>query len=262
MELIQIRHAWPEKENFINYKPNGRDDITFLHFFNSVTISINGVRYTTKPNACLFYAPNSPQWFTTSVPLVHDWMHIDSASLETVLSYGIEMNRLYYPNNTKFITSIFQELESEFFTNSAYKDKFIDAKLTEFLVKFNRSCRSKREVTVITDSAENLFIAARREIILNLNEAWDIGKMARLTNLSPSRFHTVYKSLFGTSPINDLIHARINAAQNLLASTNLSIAKICEETGYENVCHFARQFKKTAGMTPGEYRKKNHIQSE
>ena len=50
---------------------------------------------------------------------------------------------------------------------------------------------------------------------------------------------------------------KLNQACHALRETSLSNLAICELVGYESPEHFMRTFKKTYGMTPGEYRKKN-----
>ena len=47
---------------------------------------------------------------------------------------------------------------------------------------------------------------------------------------------------------------RIALAKKLLADPSLRIHEIAERTGFSDVAHFSRSFKKTAGCTPGEYR--------
>ena len=47
---------------------------------------------------------------------------------------------------------------------------------------------------------------------------------------------------------------RIAKAKKLLADPSLRIHEIAERTGFSDVAHFSRSFKKTAGCTPGEYR--------
>jgi YesN/AraC family two-component response regulator len=49
---------------------------------------------------------------------------------------------------------------------------------------------------------------------------------------------------------------RIARAKELLANPALRIHEIAEETGFSDVAHFSRSFKKITGYTPGEYR--NH----
>ena len=50
---------------------------------------------------------------------------------------------------------------------------------------------------------------------------------------------------------------RMEKAQDMLSNTNLSVAAISEEVGYDAPEHFIRLFKKYTKMTPSAYRKIN-----
>ncbi len=48
---------------------------------------------------------------------------------------------------------------------------------------------------------------------------------------------------------------RIGQARDLLEDPLLRIHEVAERTGYSDVAHFSKSFKRYTGMTPGEYRK-------
>ena len=48
---------------------------------------------------------------------------------------------------------------------------------------------------------------------------------------------------------------RIEKAKSLLRTPGMNIQEVAEGTGYTDVAHFSRTFKKLTGQTPGEYRK-------
>ncbi len=53
----------------------------------------------------------------------------------------------------------------------------------------------------------------------------------------------------------DLLNSiRINRARELLKDPSLKISEICELAGYADTAHFARVFKRIAGMSANEYR--------
>lgn len=64
----------------------------------------------------------------------------------------------------------------------------------------------------------------------------------------------LYKAQFGITFTDDLINVRLDKARKLLKSTNMRLAEIADNCGYNNIYHFMRQFKKRFGMTAIQYR--------
>ena len=98
---------------------------------------------------------------------------------------------------------------------------------------------------------------ARRILLSAPEHPWTVAEIAAEINLSASRFHASYKTVFGISPMRDLIETRIQSAKNLLLSEELSVQDIAEQLGYHSVNHFIRQFKSGTGVSPLQYRKNN-----
>ena len=48
---------------------------------------------------------------------------------------------------------------------------------------------------------------------------------------------------------------RVEKSKTLLRTPGMNIQDVAEQTGYTDVAHFSRTFKKLTGQTPGEYRK-------
>ncbi|NQX60529.1 helix-turn-helix domain-containing protein [Paenibacillus qinlingensis] len=72
--------------------------------------------------------------------------------------------------------------------------------------------------------------------------------------LSPSYLSELIKQHWGETFITYVTRFRIDKAKSLLLKTELNIADIAAEIGYGNATHLIRVFKKSEGMTPGEYR--------
>jgi len=79
----------------------------------------------------------------------------------------------------------------------------------------------------------------------------DIGKAL---HVSPYYLSHVFKETSGYSPTQYLLRRRIGEAQNLLISTDLPMAQIAEQVGFETQNYFNLQFSKHVGMPPGKYR--------
>lgn len=74
---------------------------------------------------------------------------------------------------------------------------------------------------------------------------------------SNSHFMKFFKDAMGEGFIQYLNNYRLRIAAQLLLSSDDNIIIIAEKTGFENLSYFNRCFKKSFGVTPGQYRK-NH----
>lgn len=83
-----------------------------------------------------------------------------------------------------------------------------------------------------------------------------LEELANLLNLSTSQFERRFKKVFQITPTRHIQNVRLRAACNLLTSTHDTIASIAHESGFYDHSHFVRTFKKTTGLSPGEYRKR------
>lgn len=93
-------------------------------------------------------------------------------------------------------------------------------------------------------------------IQLHLKAKLTVGALAKRANLQQDYFSSLFARATGERPLAYLHMKRVERAQYLLATTQLSYAEISEETGFENVPYFFRIFRKVTRLTPGEYRKK------
>ena len=82
-----------------------------------------------------------------------------------------------------------------------------------------------------------------------------LQELARLTFLSPSRFHAVFTNALGMPPLKYLRQQRMDLAKYLLLATDCSIAEIAGKVSFEDEFHFSRLFKKTCGLSPRNYRR-------
>jgi two-component system response regulator YesN len=78
---------------------------------------------------------------------------------------------------------------------------------------------------------------------------------AGAVHLSQSHFSTVFAQETGLTFTQYLAALRIGKAKELLEATEMRTAQIAGEVGYNDPHYFSYLFKKTTGMTPGEYRR-------
>lgn len=252
--ITRARHAWPEDKGFTIHRPRGIREYTFLHFHGSVRLLMDGEIITTPPGACIFYSMDTAQWFQSPGPLVHDWMHMVGAVPESLAAVGLEPDRLYVPGSGQFVTAILREIEFELLTHTDH-NPLPELKYRELLIKLAREVRRSSAEGPLKSGVKNQLRQVRTRIFSQLDKSWTVKEMAELAYLSPSRFHTLYRTAFGISPMDDLIRARIDTAKNRLCNSDETVALLANHLGYRNVTHFCRQFKSLTGLTPMEFRR-------
>lgn len=73
--------------------------------------------------------------------------------------------------------------------------------------------------------------------------------------LSPYYLSRLFKRVTGQSIVDYINNRRIEAAQKLLETTELSISAVAEQTGFASAAHFRRVFHEVMGTGPLQYRK-------
>jgi AraC family transcriptional regulator len=91
-------------------------------------------------------------------------------------------------------------------------------------------------------------------IVAMLDEALDLGALAREAALSPFHFHRVFRGMVGETPLE--LHRRLRlerAAWDLLTG-RASVTTIAFDAGYETHEAFTRAFKQAYGIAPSAFR--------
>lgn len=77
---------------------------------------------------------------------------------------------------------------------------------------------------------------------------------AELSHRSLSSFKRDFSDRFNMTPGKWISQRRAHFAANLLANTNLSISQVAFDSGFEDLSHFSRVFKKILGINPSGYK--------
>jgi AraC-like DNA-binding protein len=97
-----------------------------------------------------------------------------------------------------------------------------------------------------------------QDIEKRLQYAWTIEAMCDRVHYSPPHLHRLCQAQFGKSPVQKLIHLRIERAKSLLLNTRWSIQHIASYVGYTNIFNFSKSFKKLEGVSPSEFRRRQN----
>ena len=224
-------------------------------FLDPVDVEEDGRIIRTRPNACIFTEPKHKRKFDFFQNTEACWLHADQSIGELLQEYEIPLNRVFYPEDPGLIAELFRKLRMEFISRRFHRERMLDAIIKVLVVALSRM---ESKTPEIRNRHHQDLVALRTEIFSCPEKSWTVTEMAQRVNMSPSRFHAVYKTTFGISPMQDAIQGKIDCAKSMLITRkNSNLTLIAERLGYSNLYHFIRQFKEFTGMTPGAYRKKN-----
>jgi len=80
-------------------------------------------------------------------------------------------------------------------------------------------------------------------------------KLAGLAQMGPRHFAHLFKQSTGLPPHHFVLQQRIAASRRLLLQDGRPLAEIAYSLGFSSQAHFATTFRRSVGVTPGNYRK-------
>lgn len=86
------------------------------------------------------------------------------------------------------------------------------------------------------------------------HESIQLEDLASITHLSRFYISHSFKKEIGMSPMEYLIDIRIKESKILLRTTNYSISQVADIVGFTTPTYFSKQFRKSTGISPTDYR--------
>jgi AraC-like DNA-binding protein len=108
-------------------------------------------------------------------------------------------------------------------------------------------------------TGNNRIATIHEYLMKNYREEVDLKQLAALVNMAEGSLCRYFKLNMGKTVFEYLNQIRIEFACKLLMDINLSILEVCMDSGFNNLSHFNKQFRKITGVPPTEYRKKYKV---
>lgn len=97
---------------------------------------------------------------------------------------------------------------------------------------------------------------ARSFIQEHFREDISVEELAASIDLSVSYFRRLFHEAYGYSPMQYIIHLRIENARDLLLSGEVNVTEAAELSGFDDIYYFSTLFKKKTGTTPTQLLRK------
>lgn len=115
-------------------------------------------------------------------------------------------------------------------------------------------CRFAVTENVSSKRMEQTIEAVCRYVKENLAEDLSLVRLADMEDISPTYLSRMFKEVKGIGYNDFVVASRMERAAYLIHETNLKLADIAGQVGYESSSYFIRTFRRTFDVTPTEYR--------
>jgi AraC-like DNA-binding protein len=85
-------------------------------------------------------------------------------------------------------------------------------------------------------------------------EPLNLEALARAAGVSKYHFARCFAATYGEPPMRYVIRRRIERAQDLLRSANLTVTEVCMLVGFSSLGSFSSRFRELVGEGPTQYR--------
>jgi|APSaa5957512622_1039677.scaffolds.fasta_scaffold65323_1 AraC-like DNA-binding protein len=90
----------------------------------------------------------------------------------------------------------------------------------------------------------------------NFAESVTLDELTQRAHCSATQLRRIFQEVYGVSPHEYLTRTRINRAMMMLRDSDRDVTSIALACGYNDSNYFTRSFRKSTGLTPTAYRKR------
>ena len=189
-----------------------------------------------------------PHYYHAYDGLEFVYLHFDGSNAHDLCRHILDLHGPLIRNHNNVLIGNFLYNMINFYKQDGVETPFETSmriyKLLQLLIE--RDSSNQKEDTVIDLTV--------RYIRNNIGKQITLDELAEIASLSPYYFSHYFKERTGLSPLNYVIHTRIDQAKILLSRTAKPVSEIAYEVGYLSSNSLINVFVKKTGMTPRQYR--------
>lgn len=273
------KHYTVDRKSLINMKPSilysgtlskSQDfhDNRHSHYFLEIlfiadgrgTVEINGRKFDITKNDIVIYNADvrHAEQSSAAEPLEVDFIAFDKIQLKNLPPNVIlPLNANCIFNATSFsdiLSQLFDIIREELTVKNEFYTEIVNHASYTLLMYIFRVINCTLDSVTPLDKANILSIVLTYidDNFLNNISLSDIAEECYVNKYYLSH---AFRENFGMSVGQYIRSKRLDLAQKRIRETNLPISDIAGQCGFSDLTYFDRQFKKTAGLTPMQYRK-------
>ena len=237
-------------------RPHGTGDWLIMLFQEAPRLD----RFNPKPShpamTLILWPPGAEQfysWGKTPDTERHSWMHAEGSWLtQQVESQKLPVGKPFsLPDDSVMVeslTTMFEEMQLGINSDPVM--------LKNHFENWARGIRRQIHPSASARSIPQGLLSVRRQLDADFRRIPPLDELAQLAAMSRSHLCHRFRECFGSSISEYVIRKRMAVAQRMLYEVDARPGEIAEAVGYPDIFQFSKQFKKSFGLSPSEYRKR------
>jgi len=239
----------------VTYPPGGRlgprrqrdVQLVVLHT-GAMTVWVDGTPRSARPRSVSLLLPGHDERFAFAAaePTRHSWVQAHVPDVPDAL-----LARLTELPHSLPLSSAMADLERLLLAHPGGPDDPLALALAASMV-----WRYVAEAESRTAPATGPVEQARRFIDENLAEPLSLSAIAAAAGVVPAHLSRLFRARLQTTPMAYVWARRVEAGDELLASTGLPVGVIAERCGFQTSFHFSRRVRRATGLSPTQLRRR------
>jgi AraC-type DNA-binding domain-containing proteins len=239
-----------EPDTYVTKRPHGMNSwlITFTLEGEGYFL-VDNRRYLSRAGDIALLKPGAPHQYGTSPGRNWNfvWAHFDHIVEAQYLNpEALSIQHIAHPHIRKRMYRLFQWFLQDARERLPHWQELCAATLKSILLLM-----AQRQQNTLDSRVEMTL----HLLTIKMKDDVKVEKLAQEVGLSASRLSHLFKDTTGETIIEALNRIRLNQAALLLEHTDRNASEAAYETGFRNYNHFAAQFVRRFGMTPGAYKR-------
>ena len=211
----------------------------------------NGITRPFNAGDCIFlpagipheYSPAASRWGM-------QWFTFDGYAVMQLLNqFNMNTPFLLCGKQNALLQSLYNRMRTELTTDRLYGIYICSALVYQFLFEFHR-------LTLTQTKDTNQHISCALEYInQHYHTDLSIQQLANHVGISPQHLCRIFRDIMHMSPGEHITQRRIQAAQELIQTTDYPLAEIARQSGFSSPGYFSTVFQNYVGISPSTYRK-------
>jgi AraC family transcriptional regulator len=242
------------------YTPGFRDSrsafddfLLFCVLEGSVSLDVDGRGLNVPAGRFCLVDCHRPHASGTSVGARVLWLHFDGVGAREYYRYIADhAGQVVAPADPEAAIDRMRHVVDAARSEQGYPEPEMAADLTLLLSRM-AACRPDAKARQKRRQLDQIVAYISTHLTGDLS----VPTLAQRMSMSEYHFIRLFKQAMGMTPHAYIVSVRVSAAKYLLASGSMPMTHICTACGFSSVTALGTTFRRSVGMTPTQYRRRN-----